>query len=63
MSRQAVRNFKLPIKVFNEVTTFEYYFYSPYTNKFAYLYSIGSNYLRLSKFQTTKHLGYLVECN
>ena len=28
------------------------------------LYSIGSNYLhvRLSKFQTTKHLGYLVDC-
>ena len=64
MSRRPVRNFSLNVIVLNKATIFEYYLYSPYTIKFAYLYSIaGSNYLRLSKFQTTKRLGYLVECN
>ena len=65
MSRRPVRNFNLNVYiVLNKATIFEYYLDSLYINKFAYLYSIaGSNYLRLSKFQTTKGFGYLVECN
>ena len=63
MNRRPVRNYNLNVIVLNKATISEYYLYSPYT-KFAYLYSIaGWNYLCLSKFQTTKRFGDLVECN
>ena len=58
MSRQAVRNFKLPV---NKATIFEYYFYSPYTNLHI---CIPSVHITMSvKVPDNKTFGDVVKCN